>query len=218
MNTKHIEANEGFTPVESATELEEILGPVSERARTKVRTVLHEIDRQWLAASPFCLMATSDGSGCCDVSPKGDPPGFAHVLDDCTIAIPERLGNRRADSFHNILENGHVGLIFLVPGRGDTLRINGQATLLRDAPFFDKLVVKGHRPALALIVNIEEVFFHCSKAFLRSSLWESETWQPSSIPSRPQIAKSIERTESSLEELEVYYGEQYRRGLYGESG
>ena len=218
MNTKHIEGHERFTTVESAAELEEILGPVSERARTKVRTVLHEIDRQWLAASPFCLMATSDGSGCCDVSPKGDPPGFAHVLDDRTIAIPERLGNRRADSFHNILENGHVGLIFLVPGRGDTLRINGQATLLRDAPFFDKLVVKGHRPALALIVNIEEVFFHCSKAFLRSSLWESETWQPSSIPSRPQIAKSIERTESSLEELEVYYGEQYRRGLYGESG
>ena len=218
MNTKHIEGHERFTPVESAAELEEILGPVSERARTKVRTVLHEIDRQWLAASPFCLMATSDGSGCCDVSPKGDPPGFAHVLDDCTIAIPERLGNRRADSFHNILENGHVGLIFLVPGRGDTLRINGQATLLRDAPFFDKLVVKGHRPALALIVNIEEVFFHCSKAFLRSSLWESETWHPTSIPSRPRIAKSIERTESSLEELEVYYGEQYRRGLYGESG
>ena len=217
MNTQHIEGNECFTRVESVAELEEILGPVSERARTKVRTVLHEIDRQWLAASPFCLMATSDGNGSCDVSPKGDPPGFALALDDCTLAIPERLGNRRADSFHNILENGHVGLIFLVPGRGDTLRINGQATLLRDAPFFDKLVVKGHRPSLALVVNIQEVFYHCSKAFLRSSLWESETWNPTSIPSRPCIAKEIERTESSLEELEVYYGEQYRRGLYGES-
>ena len=91
------------------------------------------------------------------------------------VTFQGRLGNRRADSFHNILENGHVELIFLVPGRGDTLRVNGQATLLRDAPFFDKLVVKRHRPSLALVANIQEVFYHCSKAFLRSSLWESET-------------------------------------------
>ena len=133
------------------------------------------------------------------------------------VTFPDRLGNRRADSFHNILENGHVELIFLVPGRGDTLRVNGQATLLRDAPFFDKLVVKGHRPSLALVANIQEAFYHGSKALLRSSLWESETWNPTSIPSRPCIAKEIERTESSLEELEIYYGEQYRRGLYGQS-
>ena len=209
--------NERFKQVESAAELREILGPVSERARTKVRTVLHEIDRQWLAASPFCLMATSDASGACDVSPKGDPPGFTHVLSDTTIAIPERLGNRRADSFHNILENGHVGLIYLVPGRGDTLRINGRAILVRDSPFFDKFLVNGHRPSIALVVTIEEVYFHCSKAFLRSELWESETWDQTAIPSRPCIAKELERTESSIAELEVYYGEQYRKGLYGQS-
>lgn len=203
------------TPVESAAELREILGPVSERARTKVRSVLHEIDRQWLAASPFCLMATSDASGACDVSPKGDPPGFVHVLNEAAIAIPERLGNRRADGFHNILENSNVGLIFLVPGRGDTLRINGRATLVRDAPFFDQLVVQGHRPALALIVDIEEVFFHCSKAFLRSELWDTEAWSPTSIPSRACIAKEIENTEATLKQLETYYGEQYRQGLYG---
>ena len=209
--------NERFKQVESAAELREILGPVSQRARTKVRTVLHEIDRQWLSASPFCLMATSDASGACDVSPKGDPPGFTHVLSDTTIAIPERLGNRRADSFHNILENDYVGLIYLVPGRGDTLRINGRAILVRDSPFFDKFLVNGHRPSIALVVTIEEVYFHCSKAFLRSELWESETWTPTAIPSRPCIAKELERTESSIAELEVYYGEQYRKGLYGQS-
>ncbi len=198
--------------------LRNILGPVSERARTKVRSALHEIDRQWLAASPFCLMATSAADGSCDVSPKGDPDGFTVVLDEKTVVIPERLGNRRADSFHNILENGHVGLIYFVPGRGDTLRINGHAQLLRDGPFFDQLIVNGHRPSLALVVSIDEIFFHCSKACLRSALWDPETWDPTRIPSRPCIAKELENAEATLEELEVYYGEQYRKGLYGESG
>ena len=99
------------------------------------------------------------------------------VLDDTTIAIPERPGNRRADGFHNILTNPHVGLIYLVPGRGDTLRINGRARLVRDAPFFDDMVVKGHRPVLALVVEIEQVFYHCSKAFLRSKLWDPASWE-----------------------------------------
>ena len=205
-----------FKAVETADELREILGPVSERARTKARPELHEMDRHWLAASPFCLMATSDAEGSCDLSPKGDPPGFTFVLDSRTIAIPERPGNRRADSFHNILQNGHVGLLYFIPGRGDTLRINGRASLLRDAPFFDQLVVNGHRPALALLVQIEEVFFHCSKAFLRSGLWESESWNPVSVPSRPCIAKVVENKDATMEELEVYYGEQYRKGLYAE--
>ena len=210
--------SECIVPVKSAAELRDILGPVSERARTKVRSVLSDIDRQWLAASPFCLMATSAADGSCDVSPKGDPPGFTIVLDGKTIVLPERLGNRRADSFHNILENGQVGLIYFVPGRGDTLRINGHAQLVRNAPFFGDLVVNGHRPSLALIVTIDEIFFHCSKAFLRSGLWESKTWDPTRLPSRPCIAKQLENSEATLEELEVYYGEQYRKGLYGELG
>lgn len=204
--------------VKSAAELRDILGPISERARTKARSVLSEIDRQWLAASPFCLMATSATDGACDISPKGDPPGFTIVLDEKTIVVPERLGNRRADSFHNILENGQVGLIYLVPGRGDTLRINGHAQLVRSGPFFDELVVNGHRPSLALVVTIDEIFFHCSKAFLRSSLWESDTWNPTRVPSRPCIAKELENSEATLEELEFYYGEQYRKGLYGKLG
>ncbi|MFT5463117.1 MAG: PPOX class probable FMN-dependent enzyme, partial [Planctomycetota bacterium] len=196
------------------TELREILGPVSDRARSKERTRLHAIDRQWLAASPFCLLATSASDGTCDVSPKGDPAGFALVLDDTTIALPERLGNRRADSFHNVFENPHVGLIFMIPGRGDSLRINGTATLVRDAEFFDQLVVKGHRPALALVIEIEQVFYHCSKAFLRSGLWEPESWDPLQAPPRPVIARELEKSDMSLEELEKYYGEQYRSGLY----
>ncbi|MEM6691554.1 MAG: pyridoxamine 5'-phosphate oxidase family protein [Planctomycetota bacterium] len=203
-----------LVPVGTAEELREILGPVSERARTKVRRKLSEIDQQWLAASPFCLMATSASDGSCDVSPKGDPPGFTIALDERTIVVPERLGNRRADGFHNILENGQVGLIYFVPGRGDTLRINGRAQLVRNGVFFDQLVVSGHRPSLALVVTIDEVFFHCSKAFLRSGLWETRTWDPEKVPSRACIAKELENTEATIEQLQVYYGEQYRKGLY----
>ena len=102
--TERQSVDDYVVPVSTAAELREILGPVSERARTKTRSTLHEIDRKWLAASPFCLMATSAANGSCDVSPKGDPAGFTAVLDQNTIVIPERLGNRRADSFHNILD------------------------------------------------------------------------------------------------------------------
>jgi PPOX class probable FMN-dependent enzyme len=204
----------GFTPITSETELRELLGAPKPRAVTKERVLLHEMDREWLAASPFCLIATSDAAGNCDVSPKGDPAGFVHVIDDTTIAIPERPGNRRADGFHNILGNPHVGLIFLVPGRRETLRVNGRARLVRDAPFFDEMVVKGHRPIMALVVEIEQIFFHCAKAFMRSSLWQPETWDPDVLPSHAHIVKSVQPTEESIEELERYYGPEYAEQLY----
>ena len=140
---------DSFTEVHDEAELRDLLGEPSQRVLDKDRDRLHDLDRQWLAASPFCLVATSAADGSCDVSPKGDPAGFVHVIDDRTIAIPERPGNRRADGYRNILSNPHVGLIFLVPGRGDTLRINGRARLVSDAPFFDDMVVRGHRPVLA---------------------------------------------------------------------
>ncbi|GAA0476884.1 phosphohydrolase [Paractinoplanes deccanensis] len=195
-------------------ELREIIGTPIPRVADKVRRELHDLDREWLAASPLCLVATSDPAGNLDVSPKGDPPGFALVLDPVTIAIPERSGNRRADGFHNIVDNPHVGLLFLVPGRGDTLRINGKAHLVRDEHLFDRMVVHGHRPVLALVVEIEEVFYHCSKAFLRSSLWDTATWAPEDVPSRPVIAKTIEQPQEPLASLEEYYGSSYAARLY----
>jgi PPOX class probable FMN-dependent enzyme len=209
-------ASEPTAEITSEAELRELIGPATERAVTKERTRLLDIDRQWLAASPFCLVATSDADGNCDVSPKGDPAGFTHVLDDATIAIPERPGNRRADGYHNILCNPHVGLIFFIPGRGDTLRINGRARLVRDAPYFDTMVVKGHRPLLAVEVAVEQVFFHCAKAFLRSQLWKPETWQPGALPAHAQIIKSVQETPETLEELVAYYGPSYEERLYGQ--
>ncbi|TPG16269.1 pyridoxamine 5'-phosphate oxidase family protein [Pedococcus bigeumensis] len=202
------------TRIETVDQLVDLLGEPLPRVRDKARPALHDLDRDWLAASPFCLVATSDEQGRCDVSPKGDPAGFVRVLDDTTIAIPERRGNKRADGYKNILANPHVGLLFLIPGRGDTLRINGRAHLVSDAPWFDDMVVKGHRPVLALVVEIDEVFGHCAKAFMRSQLWHPSTWDPLAVGSRPEIAKALERPEDTIEELEKYYGEQYSTGLY----
>ena len=203
-----------WSEITTPDQLTALVGEPVPKVRDKVRPRLHDLDRQGLAASPFCLVATSDADGRCDVSPKGDPAGqLAHVLDDRTLAIAERPGNRRVDGFHNVLANPHVGLVFLIPGRDDTLRVNGRARLVSDAPFFDDLVVKGHRPVLALVVDVEEVFHHCAKAFLRSRLWDASSWDDP-MPPRAVIARTLESPEKSLEELTAYYGPAYAEKLY----
>jgi uncharacterized protein len=202
--------------IKTGEELRELLGHPQGRAVTKERARLHEIDRQWLAASPFCVIATSDAHGNCDASPKGDPAGhLIHVLDDATIAIAERPGNKRADGYLNILANPHIGVLSLIPGRTETLRINGRARLLRDAPFFDDLTVRGHRPILAIVVDIEQIFFHCAKSFLRSELWQPETWHPEVLPRHAVLVRSLQFTTETLEELDEYYApENYSKKLY----
>jgi uncharacterized protein len=208
---------EAWTGIDDLEALVALLGEPAPRARNKGRPALVDVDRQWLAASPFCIMATAGADGTCDASPKGDPAGrLVHVLDETTIALAERPGNKRADGYRNILENPHVGLNFFIPGRGDTLRVNGRARLVAEAPFFDDMVVKGHRPLLAVVVEIEDVFFHCAKAFLRSGLWQPETWDPTGIvPRRAVLAKAVEPDERSVEQLDEYYRvENYARGLY----
>lgn len=204
----------GLVEVTTYDELREIVPQPLAAAAGKTRKELHDLDREWLAASPFCLIATSAADGSCDVSPKGDPAGFTKVLDSTTIAVPERAGNRRVDGFTNILSNPHVGLIYFLPGRGDTLRINGRARIVRDAPFFDEMIVQGNRPQLALLVEIEEIFHHCSKAFLRSKLWKPETWQPDAVARRAQIAQALERPDDDLATLEEYYGQAYEDKIY----
>jgi PPOX class probable FMN-dependent enzyme len=200
--------------VTSLDELRAIVGEVNPRAAAKVRPALVDLDREWLASSPFCLLATSDRDGNLDVSPKGDPAGFAYVVDDTTVAVPDRPGNKRVDGFLNILENPHVGLIFFIPGRGDTLRVNGRARIVSEAPFFDAMAVKGNRPQLAVVVEIDEVFHHCSKAFLRSRLWDPQSWAPELVPRRAVIAKALERPDDDLADIEHYYGPSYAEKLY----
>jgi len=212
------EPQQTWTTVETVGELVALLGTPGERAANKGRPALLPVDRDWLAASPFCVIATADADGNCDASPKGDPAAqLVHVVDDHTIAIAERPGNKRADGYRNILANPHVGLTFVIPGRGDTLRINGRARLVSDAPFFDDMVVKGHRPVLAVVVDIDDIFFHCAKAFLRSGIWKPETWDPEAkVPRRAVIAREVEPSGMTVEQLDDYYRpENYTKGLYG---
>lgn len=136
--------------------------------------------RDFIAKSPFVLVATTDTTGRMDISPKGDPPGFVRVLDEKTLAIPERPGNGRADSFRNILENPRVGLYFLIPGKGETLRMSGSARLVRDQWLLDEMAMKERPAILALVVDVEEAFFHCPKCIIRSHLWEQDEWPDAS--------------------------------------
>ena len=208
-------ALDGAVRIRDVSELTALIGEPVSRVKNKVRTHLHELDVAWLQASPFCLVATAGIDGRCDVSPKGDPPGsLAYVLGPTTIALAERPGNRRADGYRNILQNPHVGTVFFLPGRGDTLRVNGRAELVSSAPFFDSMQVKGKRPLLALVIEIEEVFHHCAKAFLRSELWDPGTWNPDSVPRRAEIAKTVDADDRSLAELIAYYGPDYGKQLY----
>lgn len=205
-----------WTVVSQVDELVAIMGEPAARARTKSRQALLDVDRDWLASSPFCILATAGADGTYDASPKGDPAGqLVHVINDHTIALAERPGNRRADGYRNILSNPHVGLIFVIRGRGDTLRVNGRAQLVSDAPFFDELSVRGHRPTLAVVVDVEDVFFHCSKAFLRSELWQPTTWAPeATVPRRAVIAHEVEPSGMTITELDDYYGPRYADKLY----
>jgi PPOX class probable FMN-dependent enzyme len=198
--------------ITTVDELREVVGEPVRRAVDKQRDRLDDTDRAFIARSPFLMIATAGADGTVDVSPKGDPAGSVHVLDDRTLVIPDRPGTRRVDGFLNILENPHVGLIFLVPRRTDTLRVNGTARILRDPPYAEALRHRAHVPRLVLEVGVEEVFTHCAKAFLRAGLWEPEQWPPDDLPSIAEMARRTTR-DQSLAELEAYYSEENTRSL-----
>ena len=204
-----------WTEVTDPGKLREIVGEVMPQAATKERFRLHQRDREWLAASPYCVIATADADGNCDASPKGDPAGqLVHVLDDATVAIPERRGNKRVDGYHNVLANPHVGLLSLIPGRRETLRINGRARVVADAPFFDDMIVKGHKPILALVVEIDTIYFHCGKSAMRSGIWKPETWSSDTLSSHAQMVMETQVVDATLEQLVDKYGPKYESELY----
>jgi uncharacterized protein len=198
--------------VTTVDDLRAIVGQPNHYVANKVGMRLSAAQQDWLAHSPLCFVATTDAQGRVDVSPKGDPPGFVRVIDDTTIAIPERPGNKRVDGYLNVLERPRVGTLFVIPGRGDTLRINGTARILSDADYFDAMAVQGKRPILALEIDVEEVFFHCAKAFLRADTWNPDSWEPSAVPSVAQLARAIKK-DMSLDELEKYYSDDHMRKI-----
>ncbi len=178
--------------VSDETELRELLGQPSDLVKAKVVDRLNELTRRFIELSPFVCLATSAPDGTCDVSPRGDPPGFVRVLDEHTLLLPDRPGNRLADGLRNVLRNPHVGLLFVVPGVGDTLRVNGRAAIVTDPELLEPLSVEGKTPRLGLLIEIDEVFTHCSKAFLRAQLWDPERYvDRSELPSSGEIHRSL---------------------------
>jgi PPOX class probable FMN-dependent enzyme len=196
-------------------ELREIIGAPLPRAMSKEIVRLDRHCRALIGASPFVLIASADAEGRADVSPKGDPPGFVQVLDDSTLAIPDRPGNRRADTFRNVLHRPGVGLLFLIPGKAETLRVNGQAIIVRDASLRERMAVAGKVPELALVVRVEQAFIHCGKCMLRSKLWDPAAWPSADgLPTQAQCLVDHARLSEPLEQVEASIARSRRDGLY----
>lgn len=202
--------------VHTEAELRDIIGEPSELVRQKALPTLDHHCRAFIARSPFALLGTADDAGACDVSPRGDGPGFALVLDDRTLLLPDRPGNRRVDNFRNVLANPHVGLLFVVPGMEETLRINGRACLVRDPDLLERMAVNGKPPILAVAVEVEEAFFHCAKAFKRSRLWQPETWPArADFPSLGAILRDqVRPADTTVAQLDAQIEESYAKRLY----
>ena len=206
-----------FTDVVSdLATLREILGTPSELVVRKQLDHLDEHARHFIERSPFLVVGTTDPGHEGDVSPRGDAPGFVAVLDEKTLVIPDRPGNRRLDSLINILNTGSVALIFMVPGVEETLRVNGRACLVRDDALLELTSAKGKRPLLAIGVEVRECFFQCGKAFRRSRLWEPNSWLGrDGIASLAQIlVDQVNPSDTSVEALEVQIAESYAKRLY----
>jgi PPOX class probable FMN-dependent enzyme len=200
--------------IEDPRQLREIYGAPSERSLKKQLSRLDKHCRAFIARSPFLVIASSDPSGRCDASPKGDMPGFVHVVDDETLLIPDRLGNNRVDTIGNLLARPGVGLIFLVPGLNETLRVNGRAQITTDRGLLEPLAVNGKVPRSGILVSADEVYFHCGKALIRSDLWNPEKQlRRSEFPSLGHIlADQIGGI--SVEESERLTAEGYKTRLY----
>lgn len=160
--------------IQNEAELREILGYASGAAKNKVLSEIDEICRAFIEKSPFILLGSTDANGNMDVSPKGDPAGFVQLMDNKTLLIPDRPGNRRGDTLSNILQNPNIGLLFLVPGRSETLRVNGTAQIVRDEDVRERFIMQGKVPIFVIAVTVKEAFFHCTKCVVRSGLWSSE--------------------------------------------
>lgn len=204
----------GSPPVRDETELRQHFGAVSPLAEKKVLRHVDQFCRDFIALSPFLVLATSDGAGNADASPRGDAPGFVKVLDDTTLLIPDRRGNNRVDSFGNVLASPGVGLIFMVPGINETLRINGRARITRDAAILAPLAAQNVVPGIGLLVAVEETYFHCGKALMRSKLWD-----PAAQVERhsfPSLGRIIAEQTAAIEvaEAERNIEEAYRTRLY----
>lgn len=202
--------------VETEAELETLLGRPSALVQHKVISHIDQHCRNFLAKSALLFIATADSSGALDVSPRGDIPGFVRILDENRLIIPERPGNRRFDSLRNLLSNPHIGLIFLIPGLDETLRVNGRAWVTRDPILLEPSAISGRLPVVGIGVSVKEAYVHCAKAFRRSHTWDAETWlNPEEHPDMARIlAAHAQAAKMSPTEVAKTFDKSYRDTLY----
>ena len=188
--------------------------PMDIALRKELR-ILDAHSRNFIARSPFVLIGTADDQGNADVTPKGDKPGFVKVLDDVTLAIPDRPGNNRLDTLENLLVNPAIGLLFLIPAMNETLRVNGEARITFDEDLRNKMAVEGKAPQSIIVVKTRSVYMHCAKAFLRSNLWAPESWRPrAEMPTLGEILKDQVSLEGTAAESDRWLDESYRATMW----
>jgi PPOX class probable FMN-dependent enzyme len=201
------------TDIRDEAVLREVIGTPTELVLTKIADRLNALTRQFVERSPFVCVATARPDGGLDVSPRGDPPGFVRILDERTLLLPDRPGNRIADTLTNLLEDPRIALLFLIPGIGDTFRVNGRARIVDDAELLAPCAVDGKVPRLGLLVSIEEAYTQCSKALIRSDLWNPEHHvDRSQLPSSGEILRSVREDEFDAEGYDRERAARYARG------
>jgi len=190
-------------PIVTTEEIKAILGPDFPSQTAKIIDHIDPHCRAWIERCPFIVVSSISASGAMDVSPKGDPPGFVKVVDEHTLAIPDRLGNHRGDTFLNVLENPNVGIMFIVPKRREVMRVSGTAQIVKDADLLEGMAVNDKQPDLALLVRVKEAFFHCGKSMIRSGMWEPSRWGSiDGLPTYAQALKDHGNLSTTLQELE----------------
>ena len=201
----------------SMTAVREIIDGVHPAQKLKVLDHIDMHCRAWIERAPFVVMSTVDKAGNLDASPKGDPAGFVKVIDTTTLAIPDRPGNHRFDSFQNIFETGRISLIFLVPNRNEVVRVNGSAQVVRDRALRDMMAIKDRVPNFAIVVKVEEAFYHCGKAIIRSKLWKPDQALPiDGLPTYAQALHDQAKSGLSFEEIDARLKHNDANRLYDE--
>ncbi|WP_274361432.1 pyridoxamine 5'-phosphate oxidase family protein [Paenibacillus thermotolerans] len=206
-----------ITTVDELEELRPLFGYPSKLSANKVINALDSHGKLFISKSPFLMISTSSSDGRCDVSPRGDAPGFVHVIDDRHLFIPDRPGNRRMDSIRNILSNPRIGLIFMIPGLEETFRVNGKACVSRDEAYLRETAVNGKQPIMGIGVEVEECYLHCAKSFKRSGLWDPSRWLPAEqLPNIPEMMASHVKSKISITagEVSTLLDESYTKRLY----
>ncbi len=197
--------------------LRAVIGEPAELVRAKCRSRLSPLSRAFIEKSPLVCLATSNRAGRCDVSPRGDAPGFVRILDDATLLVPERPGNRLADSLRNLLQNPHLGLLFIIPGVADSFRVEGRAVITTDRALLAPSTIEGKAPALGILVDIDSAYAQCGKAFLRSHCWEPERYlSRDSLPSFGELMREIQGEDFDAGDYDDQRAARYarREGFY----